>query len=258
MLLDTGANSHVIAGWFARRAGLAMKRLGDLGTDHAGRSISTSRVESPGFVVDGWGPLRDGPALVADVPDVIEKLGIGAFLSPQHLAEEDDVVVLDLARADLHSASAEAAALEIQHRGKAIATNGVRPCIDEGSSIRGLAYVLPALVEGSAAQLLVDTGAQRTDVLSPSRVGRGLEARSVANQEQMYAASGRIQTRIVHGAHIRLGDWSTTTDIDIVPGAADAVCPRDGVVSMDVLRSCVLVLGQRQIMGRCGEPSKAR
>jgi hypothetical protein len=41
-------------------------------------------------------------------------------------------------------------------------------------------------------------------------------------------------------------------DIDLSPGAADPFCPRDGVVSMDVLRSCVLVLGKTSMAGRCG------
>src|SRR5690606_2650081 len=40
MLVDTGANSHVIAGWFARKLALPMKKLGDIGTDHVGKSIA--------------------------------------------------------------------------------------------------------------------------------------------------------------------------------------------------------------------------
>ncbi len=47
MLVDTGANSHVIAGWLARKLGLSMKKLGDVGTDHVGKSIATFRVEKP-------------------------------------------------------------------------------------------------------------------------------------------------------------------------------------------------------------------
>ena len=252
MLVDTGANSHVIAGWLARKVGLSLRKLGDLGTDHAGRAISTSRVEAPKIVIDGWGAVSDGPALVADVPDMIEKMGIGAFVSPQQLAEPSGVLVLDLARGELHGSTLADALVDIAPRGKPLATNGVRPCVDDASAIKGLAYVLPALIEGSPAQLLLDTGAQRTDLLAPSKVGRGLVARSVPNKESMYAASGKLVTRTVKGANVRIGEFSITADVDIVPGAQDPVCPRDGVVSMDVLRSCVLVLGPKDIMGRCG------
>jgi hypothetical protein len=45
MLVDTGANSHVIAGWFARKLGLPMKKLGDVGTDHVGKTIATYRID---------------------------------------------------------------------------------------------------------------------------------------------------------------------------------------------------------------------
>src|SRR5947207_201673 len=33
MLVDTGANSHVIAGYFARKVGLPLGQHGDIGTD---------------------------------------------------------------------------------------------------------------------------------------------------------------------------------------------------------------------------------
>src|SRR5437762_9818289 len=45
MLLDTGANSHVIAGWLARKLHLPMRRLGDIGADHVGAPITAYRVD---------------------------------------------------------------------------------------------------------------------------------------------------------------------------------------------------------------------
>jgi hypothetical protein len=151
----------------------------------------------------------------------------------------------------METMSLEEASVFIADRGVPLATRGVRPCIDRGRDIEGLAYVLPALIEGSPAELLLDTGAQRTDVLLPSRVGRGLLPRSQPNKDAVFAASGKLMTRIVHSAHVRVGEWSMTTDVDIVPGQMDRTCPRDGVVSMDVLQSCVLVLGRDTFMGRC-------
>jgi hypothetical protein len=56
----------------------------------------------------------------------------------------------------------------------------------------------------------------------------------------------------VHAADLRIGDWSLTSDVDLVPGVADPVCPRDGVVSMDALQSCTLLLGRDRVRGRCG------
>jgi hypothetical protein len=75
----------------------------------------------------------------------------------------------------------------------------------------------------------------------------------------MYAASGLVRTRLVHAAQVKLGRWTITTDIDLVPGVADMTCPRDGVVSMDALASCTLLISRKQVLGRCGsvEPKAA-
>ena len=252
MLVDTGANSHVIASWLAKKAHLTMRSLGDVGTDHTGKSVTTYSVEHPEVVIDTWGALDDGPMLVTDVPAPIEKLGIGAFISPQWLAEEGDAIVMDLVAEQMHTAPYDDAVTNLSGRGRPIAPTGGRICEDLGSAIKGLAYVLPASIDGHDVQLLVDTGAHRTDLLTTAQVAPLLATRSVPSREQMYAASGLVRTSLVKGAKIRVGEWGITADIDLIPGVSDPVCPRDGVVSMDVLKSCVLVLGRKEMTGRCG------
>jgi hypothetical protein len=251
MLVDTGANSHVITGWLARRAGFKLKNLGEVGSDHAGRPVTTFSVDKPKVTIDGFGALHNGPMLVTDVPEAIERLGIGMFISPQWLGDEDEAVVLDLAGKLLMTSPFEDAARAIKNRGKDLAPIGGSLCEDTGSSIRGLGFVIPATVEGHKVRLLVDTGAHHTDLLSTTPPAKLLLSRSVANSEQMYAASGLVRTRLLKHAKVSVGDFTVTSDVDLVPGVSDPVCPRDGVVSMDVLQSCVLVLGQKQMMGRC-------
>jgi predicted aspartyl protease len=253
MLVDTGANSHVIARWLAKKAKLAMKPLGDVGTDHTGRAVTTYSVDHPSVVIDTWGPLEDGPMLVTDVPDPIEKLGIGAFISPQWLGADGEAVVMDLVAKTMSSAPFDDAVRALEAHGKPLVPTGGRICEDTGSAIKGLAFVIPATIDGNKVELLLDTGAHRTDLLTTAKVGQRLAPRSVPSQEQMYAASGLVHTRLVRGANVKVGEWAITTDIDLIPGVADPVCPRDGVVSMDVLKSCVLVLGRKQMMGRCGD-----
>ena len=41
------------------------------------------------------------------------------------------------------------------------------------------------------------------------------------------------------------------TDVDLIQGASDPSCPRDGVIAMDVLRTCTLLLGRSRMFGRC-------
>ncbi len=253
MLVDTGANSHVLASWVVRRAGLAMRPLGDVGSDHTGRAVSAYTVEHPGVAIDEWGALRDGPMLVTDVPEPIERIGIGAFVSPQWLAGAGEAIVLDLPDHEMHTSTWDDAAAALDARsGLEIAPRGVRFCRDDSSAIRGLAFVLRASVDGLGVDLLLDTGAHRTDLLSTSQAARRLNVRATPSREQMYAASGLVKTSVVQAADVHVGDWALTSDIDLVPGVADPLCPRDGVVSMDALQSCTLLLAHDRLRGRCG------
>jgi predicted aspartyl protease len=252
MLVDTGANSHVIAAWLARKAKLGSKNLGDVGTDHTGRAIVTSRVDDPRIVVEGWGALAGGPALVTEVPDAVARLGIGAFLSPQQLATAGDAIVLDLARAEMRSDSLPAALKALDGRGVDLFTTEAHACEDRESPIKGLAFVVPARIDGTRVGLLLDTGAHHSDLLTSSPLGRKLAPRSVANTEQVYAAGGRITTRTIKGAKLEVGAWSGVGDVDLLPGEPDESCPRDGALAMDVLQKCVLVLHASKLRARCG------
>jgi predicted aspartyl protease len=255
MLVDTGANSHVIAGWLARKLGLTMKKLGDVGTDHVGKTIATFRVEKPELAIDDWGPLVPMPVLATDVPEVIEKLGIGAFISPQRLVEEGDSVVLDLAKGELRPAWWDEAHYELSALGVPLVVGEARACEETEGPIKGLAYVLPATVESQRVDLLLDTGAQHSDVFTTSLAGQRLMAQSTVNKEPMYTASGKISARKLKSARVTAGSFAVSADVDLIAGAADSSCPRDGVLAMDVLRSCMLLLGRQRIYARCLPPS---
>jgi predicted aspartyl protease len=253
MLIDTGANSHVVASWVARKVGMPLRSLGEVGSDHAGRAVNAYAAVHPNVSIDGWGSLGDAPILVTDVPDPIAGIGIGAFISPQALVRDGEGVVLDLAAREMHMARWDEGLRQVESRGGVqLAPEGARMCKDEAGLIRGLAFVLPATIEGHRVSLLLDTGAHRTDLLTTSKAGTALAARSTTSKEQMYAASGLVRTRVVHGAHVKVGAWSVTSDIDLVPGVADRPCPRDGAVSMDALGACTLLLGKKGMVGRCG------
>ena len=254
MLVDTGANSHVIAGWLARKLNLNMKKLGDVGTDHVGKTITTFRIEKPELAIDEWGPLAAAPVLATDVPDVIEKLGIGAFISPQRLVEDGDSVVLDLAKGELRPAWWDEAHYELSATGVPLMNTEAHACEETEGPIKGLAFVVSATVETQKVELLLDTGAQHSDVFTTSPAGQKLAAQSVVNKEPMYTASGKISARKLRSARVASGSFAVTTDVDLIGGSSDASCPRDGVLAMDVLRSCTLLLGRSRVYGRCIPP----
>jgi hypothetical protein len=249
ILVDTGANAHIIAGWLARKAQLTTKAFGDTGVDHAGRSIDTRRAPHPQVHVDNWGDLPDEPMLVTDVPEAVSKLGIGVFLSPQQLASDDVSMVLDFQKSEMRQMrkgeSLEATA------GSALALDPPRTCFDKDSPLQGLAFVLHGQIEGHDADLMLDTGAHHSDLLTSSKTAKALSSRSEPSKESVYAASGKVTPRTVKGAHLRVGAVDVTRDVDLIPGSEDDFCPRDGVLAMDVLKKCVLVLDRHTVSGLC-------
>jgi predicted aspartyl protease len=248
MLVDTGATSHAIATWFAQRHGLPLATIAGSGTDHAGRSVRMFRTEGALVSIEGWGGLGPGARLVFDMPEVIERLGIGMFLSPQMLPEDGRAAVLDLAAGELRLEHAESARAALAARGAKLPD--ARVCVETGA-ITGLSFVVPASVSGHAAQLLVDTGAEHTDVLEVSNAGKALAGRSEEKKEKLFGASGGIKSRIVTGARLSIGDFSSSADVSLIPGKAEASCARDGVVGMDVLRGCTLVFETERVHGAC-------
>jgi predicted aspartyl protease len=254
MLVDTGANSHVVAGWLARKLALPMKKLGDIGTDHVGKSIATYRLDKLDIAIDEWGKLGTTTVLATEVPEVIEKLGIGAFISPQRLDEEGDAVVMDLTKGEIRAAWWDETQSELANNTASqtlVTSDQGHACEENDGPVKGLAFVVPATVDAQRVQLLVDTGAQHSDVFTSSPAGQKLAPQSTSNKEPMYTASGKISARKLKGAKLTTGAYSITADIDLIGGSSDASCPRDGVLAMDVLRTCTVLFGRSKIFGRC-------
>ena len=250
-LVDTGANTHMLAGWLARKAKITVVSMGDTGTDHTNRSIEIHRAPHPSIVVDGWGEMPDEEVLVTDVPEAIARLGIGMFLSPQQLATQATPVIFDLQERELRESSGD---LDIARTTKGLTKLTAKParaCIDDESSMHGRTFVVPTSVDGLDAELLLDTGSPQTDLLQVSAPGKALLPKSQPSHQQMYAISGKVTPRTVKEASIEAGDVHRTVDLDLIPGKLDDFCPRDGVLAMDVLASCTLVIETRDVKVYC-------
>jgi len=186
--------------------------------------------------------------LVTDVPDAVTRLGIGGFLSPQQLANDDLSVVIDFQKDEMRQIHRGDA---LDSAGNALALDPPRVCSDKDSPLQGLAFVIHANIEGTAADLLLDTGAHHSDLLATSKPGKALLPRSDPSREAVYAASGKVTPRTVHDAHLHIGALDATRDIDLIPGKQDDFCPRDGVLAMDILKQCVIVLDRQSVSGLC-------
>jgi len=237
-LLDTGSDVHLVAGWFARRHALPLGNAATFATDHVGKPVPTSRADVV-LALDGWGPLVATNVFVSDMPDVFETLGIGGIVSPQALDEE---VWLDFAGGEMRTAGGGAAGAPI---------GPVRACAETDGWRKRSLYVAAVTIDGTAADLLVDTGAERTDVFLGSAPGKRLVARSVERSHAKHTMSGGVRARTVLGADLATGGVASAVDVDLVDGAPDATCPRDGALGMDVLERCAIRVGKTDLAARC-------
>lgn len=236
MIVDTGANSHVLANSFAQRHGLSMKEgESPLVHDHGGVKSEASILSSPNLVIDGFGEVRDALVIALDLPPIFDTLQIGGILSPQRLAGPDDSVVLDFPAKTLE-VHPTAAALERLQRPN-LHPVPVSTCNVDDSFL----YAIRATVNGVPALLEIDTGADRGDIKAESELGHKLQSTSLAAKDVKYSVSGPMETRSVKSAEIRMGERTETVDIAIVPGKPEA-CD-EGVLGMDLLRRCVFVVG---------------
>ncbi|MEK7716232.1 MAG: retropepsin-like aspartic protease, partial [Pseudomonadota bacterium] len=92
MLLDTGANGHVLDPELAKKSGLNARGSG-VGRDHFGQAMITSDLSDVELRTSGWTTRSD--FVTHSRPESLRRRGILGTLSPQHLLESG-VVVMDL------------------------------------------------------------------------------------------------------------------------------------------------------------------
>jgi len=249
-VIDSGAEGHVIAGWLARKLELAL-----LATDHttegvAGRQGQLKAVEHPALEVDGLGALPRRAAMVIDLPEVFEKLGIGLVLSPQYLIDEGEALVIDLGSRKVWK-ELEATAFEGTGRpGKLLPEAST--CSDPSVRTGYLHFVVSATVDGEAAELMVDTGADTTSLTTTSRAGKALLARYPSKDDNAMGGAGMVAARKLPPLKVRAGEVEKQVEVPVlVLEKAEKKCPHDGQLGLDVLGSCTLVLSRSRLAGYC-------
>lgn len=252
LLVDTGATHHVVARWLATELSLPLTSAGDAATDHAGQAIPVARLENASFSLPGWGAVPVPVLLVIPVPDILQRMGIGGFLSPQALSSEGRAVILDLRAGSMTDAPIDEALRRLDvSTGATAPFSALRAC--GGGSVEGTQLVAQATIEGIAAEVKIDSGATHSSLFAERGAGKRLSGRA-SGSTSAYAASGRYTVPTLRGAHFKLGAFEMTADVDILPKTPESSCASDGYLGMDVLRSCVLVLAGDRSALRCLGP----
>jgi predicted aspartyl protease len=246
-LIDTGASVHTLARWFATAAHLGLR---DLNTTLRGSTGATSQARAAGPVQletrDG-GAISVRDAVVVDLPQVFADQHIGGLISPQLLARAGEAAVLNLRTPSLSFAPFDGALAGLGLAPSA-ATSGTHVCPSSGPP-PGRSYGASVTIAGITADMTTDTGATST-VVASTRIARALVARSQPNG-QVQGVGGEAQSvKTVAGVSIMRGGAARRADV--ILGGTSAGCGADGLLGMDALRGCTLVLGETTMAWSCG------
>jgi hypothetical protein len=249
-LFDTGAGVHVVASWYANAAGLTIEeRLDDTvhGRDSTGRPLRFRGVRAVTAQLDDTTPLTLAQAAVGDFPPEFERSQIGGVISPQLLAGPGEAAVLDLRIPELRLEPEGVALSRLGARW--LPREQVRTCGSAGAAVPNLVYAVAATVAGRAGALVLDTGAKATTVRANSALARGLRrargghTTGLSGRGHAYSVARRTTVALAGGRH--------TIDVRIADVAASP-CRADGLVGLDVLRACALVLAPEDVAIVCG------
>ncbi len=247
-LIDTGAGVHTFASWFVDAAGLRAQEVNGSTTDSTGRVVPIRVVRAIKGDLDDGEPIEFSEAAVANFPPLFEQHGLGGLLSPQLLANATELAELDLRTPELRIEPFNAPASSLG-RPRLDTVDGANVCVNRDSVFVNRLYSIPVLLSGVPASLLVDSGATRTIVRPNSPAGRAIATRAIAGSGIQGVGGEAEPTRVAPDTQIKVAGTNRTIDLTVAAGSSN--CGADGLLGMDALRGCTLVLGTKTLAMEC-------
>jgi predicted aspartyl protease len=247
-IVDTGASVHTLASWLVSAVHLEPRETkatatGSTGAETPVRVVSNETVQLPGSRT-----LTLREAIVVDFPSIFADHGIGGLLSPQLLATEPAASVLDLRVPSLRLEPFDAAVTRLG-RNRPLITSGSRVCRNQESPFKNRLYAALVTANGISGTLLVDTGATGTVAVPGSGIADALSDLA-SESERTRGVGGNVQTTR-KAPNVRFTRGGTASTIPVTIGGSASSCGPDGLIGMDALRRCVLVLGGSAFAWSC-------
>lgn len=243
LLVDTGAVQSMLPASFARANGMrTAPSASDAHTvDANGRMTRMPILPDVSVQFEGAsGVARVDFLMNPSAPDD------EAILAPQDLVAPGWALVIDLDRAEL-SYEAEEAALEAASAGGArLREVDFSRCLHEGLWVRTHRFV-PMTVNGIAAKMMIDTGAERTSLARnhpaiPSMVAM------MGQRGTVVGVASRGQKFVVDEIPLVFAETPFVASVQVLP--ASSPCGH-GAVGADVLRRCTIVWGWSSLWAAC-------
>lgn len=247
-IVDTGASVHALASWLVSEAHLETRQTTSSVTGSTGAETQVRAITNQEIGLDGGQDLTLDDAIVVEFPPIFAEQRIGGLLSPQLLATRDLASVLDLRVPMLRFEPFDRAARGLG-RNRPLITSGSRVCHNAESPFANRLYAASVTADGITGTLLVDTGATSTLAIPGSRIANSLVDRaSASGQTQGVGGDLRAMRKV---ANVRFERGGTASSIAVTIGGAAPSCGPDGLIGMDALRHCILVLGESAFGWSC-------
>lgn len=236
--LDTGAGDHAVTRNAARRLAIegprSARSVTIVGSGDRVIDAMTAPVEARVFLQHP-AALR---ALAARDQPALDAAGVAGFISPLRFERDGAIIELDLLGRTMHALDAPQGERALARLGRL----GVALEDWDGGTAHALRTV-HASVDGQPVRLIVDTGAPSSFVFADCAAGADASMRTVRH--------GRIRwpetdVALVGRATVRVG--ATSIDVPrltVHPRLDSGLDGVDGVLGLDVLRACVLLLDLR-------------
>jgi hypothetical protein len=249
-IVDTGASVNTLAEWFTEDAGIPSNSTNSIAEGSAGKT-SAIRVahEIHGRFSDG-NALTLNEAIVVQFPPVFKTLHLGGLLSPQLLAPVGMATLLDLRTPSLRFLPFQSAVSELRRVESSTAPLSVTPaCRNGDSKFVNRLYLTPVSIPGSTDLVLVDTGATKTIFSEKSKIAQAVAGRSEPGPRSEGVGGAMGAGRLARNIKLLLGGRMVAVNPSI--GKVSASCDSAGILGMDALRSCFLILGDRKMAFSC-------
>jgi hypothetical protein len=237
----------MLATWFVKAAGLPTAELeGIVGLDSTGRPLPFRAVRGVSLTFSDGGELSLPEAAVVEFPPFFEEAEVAGVVSPQLLSPPGSAAVLDLRVPDLRIELFDAAvrrlgAVEVSRDA------GATVC-SEAAPLRNRLFAVQASVGGERASLLLDSGAAHSKLSRTSRAARKLKA--PLEEGTSTGLRGVVdKVKVARRLPVRLGKHAATADVRI--GSGESTCGPDGLLGLDVIRTCAFLLAEERVAYAC-------
>jgi hypothetical protein len=246
-IVDSGASVNVLAEWYARLAEVPTTTAAGLATGSGGKTAAVRTAHQlRGHWSNGQGfSLKE--AIVVAFPPVFETQHLGGLMSPQLLAPVGTAAVLDLKIPSLKFVPFARALSDLHLPRTSTVPQAV--CRNSDSQFINRVYLAPVSTAAATDRVLIDTGATKTIFAAESKIAQTMKTASEPGPRSEGVGGQVSGQRMVRNVQVIRGGQTIALNPSI--GEVAANCDAKGLLGMDALRSCLLILGDSEMAFSC-------